>query len=327
MNDQTEPASSALESFGLPERLPRYAAEQLHGTLTELWLMCHRRYPGALRPDLELHRHYFDPVAQGKRLRQALLSISPFTAPGPLAPSQAIPVDSDRLLITPEGRVALELLDVALGEHSDGVRLDGELALRRERDLLTLYRDWGRHRLRSVIDLLGGGEKPLQVPAVAGVLTLLVNRSDSQERAIKRFPPGVARDVIDGVFRSCANAFSQQLAPSIRRASDKERLISGWTLGEITRRMPDALHNSDDQGIYVVASRREELVRFLVAELARRNDVDLQSLEEAFDALVREFKAHAQALAGYALLFERPAETVRLRGLLVSAWEEATRRP
>jgi hypothetical protein len=237
--------------------------------------------------------------------------------------SQALAVDAQRLLITPEGRVALELLERAIEGSGVDVTIDIHLAAVRERDLLALYRDWGRHRLRSVIDLLGGGEKPLQIPAIGAVLTLLVNRSDSPERAITRFPPGTAQDVIDDVFRSCANAFSEQLAPSTRRATNKERLISGWTLGEIARRMPDALQSSDAHGVYVAGERRAELTGLIVSELARREGVDKRRLEEAFDALVGEFARRSQALAGYQLLFSRPVETERLRASLLDAWEQS----
>jgi hypothetical protein len=318
----THPDSSPTETFGFGDQLPRYAAEQLLETLSELWRACHHRAPGAIRPDLDLHRRFFDPVAQGNRLRKALLSIDTYTPPGPIHQSQALAVDAERLLITPEGRVAIELLDRAIESTGEQVTIDVQLAAVRERDLLALYRDWGRHRLRSVIDLLGGGEKPLQIPAIGAVLTLLVNRCDSPERAITRFPPGTARDVIDDVFRTCANAFSEQLAPSTRRATNKERLISGWTLGEIARRMPDALHSSDARGVYVIGERRTELIRLIISELARREGVDKRRLEEAFDALVREFTKRSQALAGYGLLFARPAETERLRASLVDAWEQ-----
>jgi hypothetical protein len=306
-------------TFGLEERLPRPAAEQLHNVLVSLWEACHHQPPAGVRPDLELHRRFFDPVAQGKRLRQALLSIDARDLPGRLSDVQAIAIDAERTLITPEGRIAIELLQRGLDSAGD-VELDQALAARRERDLLDLYREWGRHRLRSVVNLLGGGDKPLQLPAIGAVLTLLINRCDSPDRAMKRFGPGTARDVIDDVFRSCAHEFAQQIAPSQRRSSQKERLISGWTLGEITRRMPDAVHSSDEHGVYVVAERRTDLTGLLVAELRRRPDVDERLLEDAFEALVREFRRRAQALAGYGLLFERPAETVRLRDSLLEAW-------
>jgi len=317
-------STAAAATFGLTDRLARPAAEQLHGVLIDLWDACHHRPLAGVRPDLELHRRFFDPVAQGKRLREALLRIDPVALPGPLDETQAITVDTERTLLTPEGRIAIELLARGLDASGGDVHVDQRLASRWERDLLALYRGWGRHRLRSVISLLGGGDKPLQIPAIGAVLTLLVNRSDSPERAITRFSPGTARDVVDDVFRSCAHAFAQQLAPSTRRASDKERLISGWTLGEITRRMPDALHSSDEHGVYVVTARRPKLVGLLVAELRQRGEMDRQQLRDAFDALVREFSRRAQALAGYGLLFERPAETARLRVAMLDAWAADT---
>lgn len=318
--DQAGTVATAEATFGLTDRLPRSAAEQLHGVLIDLWGACHHRPPAGVRLDLELHRRFFDPVAQGKRLREALLTVESVALPGPLAKAQAIVVDSERTLITPEGRIALELLDRALDMAGSHVAVDQRLAAHWERNLLDLYRDWGRHRLQSVVNLLGGGDKPLQIPAIGAVLTLLINRSESPERAIKRFPPGTARDVIDGVFRSCAHAFAQQLAPSTRRAGDKERLISGWTLGEIARRMPDALHSSDEEGVYVVGNRRRELIGLLVVELRRRSDIDEPLLDDAFDALTREFGRRAQELAGYGMLFERPTETARLRRMLLDAW-------
>lgn len=310
---------SKARTFGLPEQLARSSAVHLREVLVDLWIACHGGPPAGVRPDLELHRRFFDPVAQGKRLREALLTIEPVPLLGPLPDAQAVVVDGERILITPEGRVAIDLLERALDVPGSNVEIDLALAARWEHDLLVLYRDWGRHRLRSVINLLGGGDKPLQIPAIGAVLTLLINRSDSPERAITRFPPGPPRDVIDDVFRSCAQVFAQQLAPSARRASNKERLISGWTLGEIARRMPDALHSSDERGVYVVAARRRELLGLVVQELKRR-DVSDRHLEDAFDALVREFRRRSQALAGYGLLFERPAETSDLRQTLLSAW-------
>jgi len=151
---------------------------------------------------------------------------------------------------------------------------------------------------------------------------LLINRSDGPERAIKRFPPGTARDVVDDFFRSCANAFAQEIAPSKRRSNKKERLISGWTLGEVKRRMPDALQSSDEEGVFIVRERTKDLLGLIVAELQKRG-YDRGRVEDSFDALVREFRARSQDLAGYGLLFERPTATRKLRDQLFEAWSSA----
>ena len=322
MNAEEERADSVALSYGLPDELARPAAEQLRDSLAALWHAAFGRQAGGLRPDLEALRKYFDPVAQGKRLRTALLQIEKVSVQGSLANVQALRVDGDRLLISPEGRVALELVVRGLKAGEGPVIVDQAAALRWERDLLSLYREWGRHRLNSVIDLLGGGDKPLQLPSIGAALTLLINRSDSPERAITRFPPGTARDVVDRVFRTCADAFAQQIVSSERRVPDKERLIGGWLLGEISRRVPDALHSSDEEGVFVERARRGDLIRLVAGEL-RRRDVELRTFEDAFDTLVLELRQHSQELAGYGLLFERPANTRDLRRDLVAAWAAA----
>lgn len=321
MNGTPSPAST----FGLPDAMPRAAAVDMHKALLLLWDACHHREPAGVRHDLDLHRRFFNPVATGKRLRDTLPTIDAITVPDVLSSAQAITIGSGRALITPEGRIALDLLQQALDSTGPEVKIDELLAARWQRALLDLYRDWGRHRLRSVVELLGGGEKPLQFPAIGATLTLLVNRCDQPERAIRRFEPGTPRDVIDEAFRSCAQAFAHQIAPSERRSRTKERLISGWTLHEITRRMPDALSISDKLGVFVVPGRRRDVIGLLVTELKRRRAIDAQLFLDAFDALVREFSRCAQALAGYGLLFERPVETARLRQTLIDTWDSGSR--
>ena len=320
---EVERVPSPLATFGLPSTIQRGAAETLKRSLEDLWHACHHRPLGGLRSDLELHRRFFNPVAQGKRLRSVLLEIDPITLPDTVSATQVIEVDDERLLITPEGRIALELVARGLEGSGEEIALDEQLAHRRERELFALYREWGRHRLRSVIDLLGGGKKPLQNPAIGGVLTLFVNRSDNPERAVKRFPPGTARDVIDDVFRSCANAFAEEIAPSKRRSKKKERLISGWTLGEVKRRMPDALQSSDAEGVFVIKERADDLLQLISSELQKRG-YDKGRVEDSFDALVREFRNRSQDLAGYGLLFERPTDTRKLRKQFFDAWDTST---
>jgi hypothetical protein len=322
--------TESLAQFGLPARLPRRVAEQLAQVLSELWQAAHQRLPGALRPDLAAHHSYFDPVAQGQRLREAMLSIEPVEPPeGLLAPAMQLEIDRERWLITPEGRIALALLQKALEQPGSEVELDAELARRYERELLALYREWGRHRQRQVIDLMGGGKNPLQLPAIGAALTLLVNRSDSPERAIKRFPKDqrAARRTVDEAFFACAQAFADTLNPpragTKRNTKQKEALISGWTLGEVRRRLPKALVLDKEAGlIYVAPGQQGPLIDLLIVELRRRRKVSLGVFEDAFDALVAAFRDQAEALAGYGLLFERASHTAQLRKQLLERWRQ-----
>lgn len=320
-------ADDALNEFGLPARLPRRVAEQMAEALSRLWQAAHGRLPGALRPDLAAQQNYFDPVAQGRRLREAFLDLEPVEIPRELlADSLLLAIDGRRSLITPEGRIALALLQQALERPGPEIELDGGAARRYERELLALYREWGRHRQRQVIDLMGGGKNPLQLPAIGAALTLLVNRSDSPERAIKRFPKGERpAQHVDQAFFACAEAFANALGSAERAAKrktgKKEGLISGWTLGEVRRRLPDALV-LEKTAVYVATGQQEALMDLLVAELRRRKGSSLGGFEEAFDALLAAFHAQSEVLAGYGLLFERPSNTEQLREELIRRWRQ-----
>jgi hypothetical protein len=150
-----------------------------------------------------------------------------------------------------------------------------------------------------------------------------VNRSDRPERAMPRMADARSRDAIDAVFRASVAAFAQVVAPSARRSTEKERLISGWTLHEVNRRLPGALVIEHDR-IYVDSARREGLVSFLGAELARpRRHLDLNRVSRGYDALVGALREKSDVLASFGKSFERPSETRRLREALLAAFDVA----
>ena len=161
--------------------------------------------PGDLEGDLRETRRWFDPVAQGQRLRRELAALDPL--PEDLADPQppfTVAVGTGKWLVTPEGRCALDLLEHLPKDRPGHVITDEQLAPY-ERRLALLYREWSRHRLRSVVALLAGTTKPLQIPAVGVVIALLVNRSTSDERALTRFVAGPERDVVDKrLLRTCS---------------------------------------------------------------------------------------------------------------------------
>ncbi|MDO9352923.1 MAG: hypothetical protein Q7T55_04470 [Solirubrobacteraceae bacterium] len=311
---------AVLDDFGLPQRVAASRGRELADALESSWRSAFGYEPRNWLGDLEALKIFYDPVATGKRLREALSKVE--ETGSPLTPPMAISV-GDRHLITPEGRAALELLRESLKQKGSDVGFDPALAAQLQADLLEAYRSWSRHRLLSVVDLLGGGAKPLQMPAMGSVLVLLVNRSDSRPRAIPRFRGDDnprAQEQIDAAVFACADAFASTLNRQSRRKPGKERLISGWTLHEITRRLPGALI-IDDAGVYVVAARKAEVIDLLAKELAQRARTGRQ-LEEAFDALVSEFRLRGPVLAAHQSLFERPGDTENLKERLVAAWRE-----
>jgi hypothetical protein len=193
-----------------------------------------------------------------------------------------------------------------------------------DRKLCHLYKEWSRHRIQSVVKLLGGEEKPLQLAAAGVVLALLVNRSTSVERALKRFPAGNAQDVVDESFFKAVNAFARALSPQQRPTRDP-RLISGWMLYEARRRLGDDVlivegARPDIEGrIWIDEANQDAAIDVVARDLSRghRARVTSTALGAAFDSMVAAFRSETPRLAGFGLAHERPVNTSRLRDALL----------
>jgi len=305
--------------LGLPEYLDNNTAWSIRFALEEMWKATIGSPPGELGSDLDKCKQWFDPVAQGKRLRHDITQLqelpSNLADPGP---PFTILVGPGKRLVTPEGRCALELLS-RLESEGPHIITDAQLTPY-ERRLGLLYRSWSRHRLQSVVNLLMGKDKPLQIPAAGVVLTLLVNRSTAEERALTRFSSGSPKDLVDRAFFNSVEAFVRILTPGRKATTNNPRLLSGWMLGEARRRLGESLVVLDSKGVedrkVWISSGTEDMVVDIVArDLARghRPKVTLELLGSAFDALVDSLRRELPTLAAFGLVHERPRDTQQLR--------------
>ncbi len=282
-----------------------------------------------LEGDLALCRRWFDPVAQGQRLRRELSGIRPMSNdildPGP---PFTFRVAAKQSIVTPEGRCALDLL-IQLDHDRDAHLINEVQLLPYDRVLGHLYKGWSRHRIESVVGLLSGEQKPLQVAAAGVVIALLVNRSTSSARALRRFPAGAARDVIDEAFFEAVKAFAQVLSPR-QRATRDPRLISGWMLYEARRRLGDDVlivegARPDTEGlIWIVESKQDQAIEIVTRDLSRghRARVTSESLAKGFDDLVGAFRAQTPRLAGFGVAHERPTNTLKVRDAVISKFKQ-----
>lgn len=300
-------------------------------SLSAIWRHSMATDVGELESDLILCRRWFDPVAQGQRLRRDLSAIQPIPDaiwdPGhPFT----LPVGARQRLVTPEGRCVLDLF-VRLERNNKGHLIKEADLVPYDRVLGHLYREWSRHRIDSVIKLLAGEEKPLQIAAAGVLIAILVNRSTSLKRALRRFPQGAARDVIDEAFFEAVTAFAHALSPRQRPTRDP-RLVSGWMLYEARRRLGDDVlvvegARPDTHGqLWIVEARQDHVIDVVARDLARghRARITAESLAKAFDALVAAFRSQTPRLAGFALAHERPTNTDKLRTLLISKFTRYT---
>jgi hypothetical protein len=314
--------SALLRTFQLSARMPARRVRELHDGLEELWEDVAGSPPGELQEDLELLRkRFFDPVAQGKRLREELVALPPRPAAIGLPEPLRMVVDDERAVITPEGRTAIELLNAPIGDVAT-IELDEALAADLELTLLDHYRRWARHRIKQVVDLLG--DEALRPPVIGVLLTLLVNRSVGRSRAVLRYLEGPERDAIDEAFRAPVGRFADAIDPRQRRSLAKERLISGWTLHEVTRRYPRAIRIEEGNSVsrVYIAEGAERVLLDAVARALARKHVGLTTAGNAFDGLVESLRDQGPTLAGYGMFFERPGDTARLRDDLLEALRE-----
>lgn len=317
--------------FGIPAVLAGNECAALIRDLTELWRLTYGQVPGNLDNDLELCRHLFDPLARGQTLRDRLAQLQP--TPRHLArtsnlPGEPLVMDAGEgtLIVGLEARLLLGLLQ----EHDvgDHVVISPAEAAAAERRALSLYRSWTMGRLNQVIALrTGRGKEVMQAISVGLVLALLVNRSDTPERAVAQWDHETAHGKqVDDAIHAGAERFAEMVSRTKgRRSASEQKLKSGYPLTEARRRLAHRLVVVPDPQnggarLYVPAQYRTEVVAFLGRDLARRSTLSESTLGAAFDQLVSAFRAGAGRLAERSMVFDRSADTRILRQDLLAAF-------
>ena len=306
--------------LGISGSITAELARQLILNLSGAWEAVFKEPIGDLGDDLVAARRWFDPVAQGQRLRREISNLDPmpshFTDP---QPPLTLSVGQGKWLVTPEGRCALDLLESLPKDQAVHYVTAAQIAPY-ERRLASLYRDWSRHRLNSVVELLAGTNMPLQIPAAGIVVALLVNRCTSQDRALVRFTSDPERSLVDKAFFAPVQVFADILAPNRRRSEISAQLIKGWMLHEARRRIGNAIvltdeHDGQDGSVWIKAESEDAAVETVARDLVRghRTRITPDLFAEAFDGLVAELRRESKALAGFGLAHERPRDTQRLR--------------
>jgi hypothetical protein len=295
--------------------------------LIELWRLTYGRSPSDLEDDLEACRFFFDPVARGQTLRERLGSLR--SAPVELARiayGEPLVVDAGEktLIVGLEGRLMLALLEHHTPSEGHVVLPPADVASA-ERKALEKYRRWSRGRLNQVVALRSGrGQEVLQAISVGLVIALLVNRSDSVERAVIRWDHNTDQGrQIDEAIHAGAERFAAVISGNRRgRSVGEQRLKGGYALSEARRRLAHRLivepdRSSGGERLYVATEWRDDVIRFLARDLARRSSLSQDKLSLAFDQLVGEFRDTAGQLAHRSMIFERAADTRALKDQLV----------
>lgn len=271
-------------------------------------------------PDLDKLHHWFNPTATGKRLRESFERLNPavLSCHGDLG-DLVEPIDNERTIVSPEGRVAMWALAVGVRDRvgADGGR-DDPLWLSQQQvsaawaTLTVTYRGWNRQRLRDVTGLLREETATLRPSVIGLLLVLLINRNTAKER---RLPAPESSKLSSDVSRAVAEpalAFVQALSGARDSRADARGLevYRGWVIGEIARRLGSGLHRED--GIWIDESAVQVAEDRLIAALVNRAPEQLTEVNRALDVLLEEYQRVRPQLTTLGIAHERPTVTRRL---------------
>lgn len=287
-----------------------------------------------LQNDLGRLHHWFNPTATGRRLRDALDTV-PRMRPGLAAHLGGLDafgdliekVDDTRVLVSPEGRVAMWILAVGLDMSEDsqpdeGIWFSQQHVMTAWSLLHDTYLEWNRQRIRNVTGLLREETATFRPSAMALLLVLLINRNTSKER---RLPAPVEARLSNDVSRAIAQpalAFTKALGGTRDSRADARGLeiYRGWAVGEIARRLGSGFHRED--GIWIDEDAVEAAEDRLVAALAGRTAKQLQQVPFALESLRDEYERVRPQLTTLGIAHERPSVTKRLVEKVVRAVKE-----
>ena len=330
----TTTGNKTRDVFGVPAVLTGNECAALIRDLTELWRLTYGQAPGDVNDDLQLCRRLFDPLARGQTLRDRLGQLQ--RTPSHLVRNShllgeplVLDAGEQTLIVGIEARLLLDLLQKHdMGDHVVIGQADVAAA---EHRALSIYRSWTMGRLNQVIALRSGrGKEVMQAISVGLVLALLVNRSDTSDRAVAQLDHATTDGKqVDDAIHAGAERFAEMVSRTRgSRSANEQKLKSGYPLTEARRRLAHRLivvPVPQDKGarLYVPAQYRNEVVEFLGRDLARRATLTETTLGEAFDQLVSAFRAAAGRLAERSMVFDRSADTRTLRQDLLMAFTEA----
>lgn len=297
----------------------------LHDALLKLWntqaptMKAERRTASdvllfkTLEADLKSLRHWYNPIASGKKLRDAIDALTSTPAFPQIDLSDLVePIDERRALVSPEGRVALWLIADALdkdpGASESALWFDTHTIGVAWSTLTSTYRAWNRQRLISVTKLLQEDTATLRPTAVGLLLVLLINRNTAPERHLPAPKDRRIAQDIGNALSSPVLAFANTFAGTTNAKASGIDLYRGWALGEISRRLGSGLHK-DPEGIWV---EQEPAERRLIEALASRPANQTQNLGAALNATLKAYQDVRPTLTSLGIAHERPSGTARL---------------
>ena len=249
--------------FGLSRVLEPESRSAIAEFLRAAWAAQFGQRPGPIEGDLELLGRLFRPDVSGASLRGAAATLEALTISPPrdLPAALYVPVDDTHGFVTPEGRVALEVIDHA-GE--DPVSIGDSALLRATTIVATFYGESVRRHVGKTV-----GQPDLRPLSFAFALLLLVNGSVGEERALRTPDTADEERRLMEAIAPALDAFSEGIGggPISRRESG--RMEGNWVLTEVPRQLPTLIAKTK-AGFWVQPHAYADAARRIGALLARR---------------------------------------------------------
>lgn len=286
------------------------------GTLAELerlWLAMTGRPPQTLHRDVRELERWFGPTASGEKLRERVEARAPSAPNADAVPDYGVRLvieGGDSVVVTPEGRIAIELLRKG-ASHAE-VRRE----LTAARRLGEVYRRWTQHRLTEVIDHLEGRGQPMYPVAAAAVLLLAVNGNKSESEALRvesSHPPEV-RGALKRPLDAFADAVERRKSPP-RATAD----LAKYPIAHAKIRLGRAVCRKRESGvqrIWLDPPTCDWALDVVAHELVGRRGIKGAAAIAAVDRLIEGYLHGETVLRERGLAFSTPESLAAVRGEL-----------
>jgi hypothetical protein len=288
--------------------------------LERLWQAMTGRLPTTLARDLRELEGWFGPTTSGEKLRELVEAGTPAALDSDVVPDYGAKVvieGGNSVVVTPEGRMAIELLRRGASHAS----VHHELAAD---GLAKTYRRWTQHRLTEVIDQLEGRGKPMYPVAIGAVLLLAVNGNESESRALL-IESGQPSGVGDALKRPL-DAF----ADAVERRKSRQRITADFAKYPVAHakiRLGCALRRERAkrvQRIWLDPPMRDWALDVVAHELVARRKTEVKTALDALDRLLDSYREGLVILREHQLSFSNPDSLADIRHELAGRF---TRKP
>lgn len=300
---------SAGELFGAPTWFSSLECQRWIRVLSRTWFALMGRPPELLEDDLDAMAAVFGTGVSARALKARVYKLPPADEETTELPGEVAVLLDGGTLITPEGRILLDVLMQL--QRTDAHEIDTATQLRALSTATSLrvqwQTTWMHKQFTSSIS-----------PAVLGAaMFLLLNGSVGTERALLLAKDKSFDTRLGMIVQPLVAGFSEALGRE--QPTQTPGLRGHWAFSQVSRLMGrDVARDTTDEGalMYVRPGRQDHLTRQVAARLDRLQDAP--RVHVAVLDFVEEYRRRRGALAALGQMHEDPTFTRRMTETLLA---------